>query len=163
MTTITPCLWFDGQAEEAARFYSSVIPGSRVDKVERSAVDYPAGKAGDVLLVLFTLAGAPYQALNGGSTYRFTPAVSLSVSCADQAEVDRIWDALLADGGAPMACGWLTDRYGLSWQIVPAAFERLMRSGDKAGIARAMTAMMGMIKLDEAALRRAFEGGEDAR
>ena len=118
MSKITPCLWFDGKAEEAARFYVSLLPDSRVDNVQRMGMDWPGGKAGGVVMVEFTLAGQPYSALYGGPHYQFTPAVSFSVSCADQAEVDRLWSAL-GDGGAPLQCGWITDRYGLSWQIVP--------------------------------------------
>jgi len=155
---ITMCLWFDGQAEEAARFYVSLLPDSRIDTVARAAGDYPAGQAGTVLLVEFTLAGQSFQALNGGPKYSFTEAISMSVSCADQAEVDRLWSALTADGGKPIQCGWLKDRYGLSWQIVPEALPRLMKSGNSEQAARVFKAMMQMVKLDVAELERAFEG-----
>jgi len=157
MSKILPCLWFDGKAEEAARLYVSLLPGSSIDHVARYTGDGPGGAAGDVLMVDFTLAGASYQALNGGPHYQFTPAISLSVACDDQAEVDRLWDGLL-DGGAPQQCGWLTDRYGVSWQIVPRAFIEMMKSPETAKVARATQAMMGMVKLDVAALRRAFDG-----
>ncbi len=113
---LTTCLWFDGQAEEAARFYVSLLPDSRIDAINRAPGDYPAGQAGKVLLVEFTLAGQKFQALNGGPQFQFTEAISMSVSCADQAEVDRLWSALTADGGKPAQCGWLKDRYGLSWR-----------------------------------------------
>ncbi len=155
---LTTCLWFDGQAEEAARFYVSLLPDSRIDAINRAPGDYPAGQAGKVLLVEFTLAGQKFQALNGGPQFQFTEAISMSVSCADQAEVDRLWSALTADGGKPAQCGWLKDRYGLSWQIVPEALPRLMASGDREQAARVFKAMMQMVKLDVAELERAASG-----
>ncbi|MEN3952086.1 VOC family protein [Iodidimonas sp. SYSU 1G8] len=157
MSRISHCLWFDGKAEEAARFYVSLLPDSRIDSVIPYSVDGPGGAAGKVMLVEFTLAGLSYQALNGGPHYQFTPAISLSVTCEDQAEVDRLW-AALCDGGTPVQCGWVTDRYGLSWQVVPRAFIDMMKSPDKAAVRRATAAMMTMIKLDVAALERAFAG-----
>ena len=156
--TISPCLWFDGRAEEAARFYTSLFPDSRIDHVWRSTVDYPGGKTGDVLFVEFTLAGLGYQALNGGPFTSFTDAISLSVSCRDQAEVDRLWQALTADGGKPVQCGWLKDKFGVSWQIVPEELTEMMRDKDPRRVRPVMEAMMGMVKLDVAALRRAYEG-----
>jgi predicted 3-demethylubiquinone-9 3-methyltransferase (glyoxalase superfamily) len=141
---IAPCLWFDGKAEEAARFYVSLLPDSRSDAV------LPFG-------VEFTLAGAGYISLNGGPNYQFTPAMSLFVSCADQAEVDRLWDAL-CDGGSPQRCGWVTDRYGVSWQIVPAALGRMMKDRDPERVRRVTEAMMTMIKLDIHALETAYRG-----
>ena len=155
---ISPCLWFDGNAEQAARFYTSVFPDSRIDHVGLSTVDYPGGKAGDVLLVELTLAGLSYQALNGGKfDSAFNDAISLSVSCKDQAEVDRIWDALTADGGKPVQCGWLKDKFGVSWQIVPEEFVVMLRDKDSRKVKRAMEAMMKMMKLDVATLRKAFD------
>jgi predicted 3-demethylubiquinone-9 3-methyltransferase (glyoxalase superfamily) len=154
---IAPCLWFDRQAEEAARFYTSIFADSSIDYVQRSALDYPGGKAGDVILVEFTLAGSSYQALNGGGQQPFNDAISLSVSCRDQPEVDRFWDALLAGGGKPIQCGWLKDKYGVSWQVVPEEFVSMMRDKDPKRAARAMGAMMQMVKLDLAKLRRAVE------
>jgi predicted 3-demethylubiquinone-9 3-methyltransferase (glyoxalase superfamily) len=154
---ITPCLWFVGRAEEAAKFYTSIFPNSRIDYVERSTVDYPGGKEGDVILVSFTLAGLSYQALNGGPHDAFNDAISLSVSCRDQAEVDRIWDALTAGGGKPVQCGWLKDKFGVSWQIIPEEFLAMMRDRDRRKSRRVMEAMMEMVKLDVAALRRAFD------
>jgi predicted 3-demethylubiquinone-9 3-methyltransferase (glyoxalase superfamily) len=154
---ITPCLWFVDNGLEAAELYVSLIPNSRVDKVMHAPTDYPGGKAGDVLLVEFTLAGQSYQALNGGEHDRFNDAISLSVACEDQAEVDRLWDALTADGGQPVQCGWLKDKYGLAWQIVPEALPRLMRSGSPAQSQAVMQAMMPMVKLDVAALQQAYD------
>ena len=155
---IAPCLWFATEAEEAARFYVSTFPNSRVDHVMRSAVDWPGGKAGEVLFVAFTLHGQPYQALNGGKHDAFNDAVSLSVSCRDQAETNRLWDALIEGGGKAVQCGWLIDRYGLRWQIVPQEFMEMMQSAEGEQPRRLMTAMMGMVKLDVAALKRAYDG-----
>jgi len=119
MSKITPCLWFDGEAEEAANFYVSLLPDSKIEVVQRNSVDSPGGKAGTVLVVEFTLGGQRFIALNGGMRFEYTHAVSFKIDCADQVEVDRLWDALLANGGQAERCGWLKDRYGLSWQIVP--------------------------------------------
>jgi predicted 3-demethylubiquinone-9 3-methyltransferase (glyoxalase superfamily) len=154
---ISPCLWFDGNAEHAARFYVSVFPESRVDHVQRSAVDYPGGKVGEVILVEFTLAGLTYQALNGGPHDKFNDAISLSVTCKDQAEVDKLWDALTADGGKPVQCGWLKDKFGVSWQIVPEELRILLRDKDPDKSRGVMQAMMQMVKLDVATLRRAHD------
>ncbi len=153
---IAPCLWFDDQAEEAAKFYVSLIPDSRIDAVVRTPIDYPGGAAGVVLVVEFTLGGRPFIGLNGGPKFPFTEAVSFSIDCEDQAEVDRLWDAL-CEGGKPVQCGWLKDRYGLSWQIVPRAMKELLADPDRGRASRAMQAMMGMVKLDIAALRRAAD------
>ena len=158
MSKITPCLWFDGVAEEAANFYVSLLPDSRIDKVQRSPADNPSTPEGAVLVVEFTLAGQPFMGLNGGPQFPFTEAVSFSISCEDQAEVDRLWDALTADGGKPVQCGWLKDRFGLSWQIVPKAMAKLLGGPDKAGAKRTMQAMMKMVKLDVAELERAYRG-----
>ena len=151
-----PCLWFNGQAEDAARFYVSVLGGELGD-ISRYGEGAPL-PAGTALLVDFTLRGVAFQALNGGPTYALSPAVSLSVTCKDQPELDRTWDALLADGGQASRCGWLTDRFGLSWQIVPQGMAELFAGPDAAGAARAMGAMMGMVKLDIAALEQAYRG-----
>lgn len=158
MDRITPCLWFEGNGLEAAELYVSVFPGSSIDKVHRSSVDTPGCKTGDVLLVAMTIAGRKFQALNGGPHDKFNDAVSFSVSCEDQAEVDRIWAALTANGGRPVQCGWLKDRFGVSWQIVPKRFFQLMSEGDPARSKRVMQAMMTMVKLDVAALEAAAEG-----
>lgn len=149
---IRTCLWFDGQGEEAAQFYVSLLPDSRIESVLRPA---PTGPA---LVVEFTLAGAPYMTLNGGPQFPHTPAASISVLTKDQAETDRLWDALLAGGGEEGMCAWLTDRFGVSWQIVPEALPRLLGAEDKAAAGRAQAAMMQMGKIDIAALEAAFEG-----
>src|SRR5947199_4984819 len=120
MSKISPCLWFDGEAEEAAKFYVSLLPDSRIEKVQENTVDSPAGTAGSVLVVEFTLVSQRFMALTGGKPFDFTHAISFKIDCADQAEVDRLWDAL-SDGGSVERCGWLKDRYGVSWQIVPTA------------------------------------------
>jgi predicted 3-demethylubiquinone-9 3-methyltransferase (glyoxalase superfamily) len=158
MSKISPCLWFDGEAEEAAKFYVSLLPDSRIEKVQKNPVDGPAGKAGTVLVVEFTLAGQRFLALNGGTRFEYTHAVSFMIDCADQAEVDHLWDALSSNGGSVERCGWLKDRYGLSWQIVPTVLPELLGGPDAAGRQRAMQAMLQMIKLDIAGLKRAYEG-----
>jgi predicted 3-demethylubiquinone-9 3-methyltransferase (glyoxalase superfamily) len=158
MQKTTPCLWFNGQAEEAAAFYVSLLPGSTIDRVFRSPTDTPSGPAGSVLTVEFTLAGIQYLALNGGPQYSFTPAVSFQIHCEDQAETDRIWSAIKENGGTEVACGWITDRFGLSWQIVPVRLEELIKDPDPARAQRAMEAMMTMVKIDIAALERAAGG-----
>ena len=154
---IIPCLWFDKQAEEAAGFYVSVLPGSHIDAVIRAPGDYPAGKAGDVLLVEFTLAGCRYTALNGGPYFNFTEALSLQIDCEDQAEVDRLSDALSAVPEAEQ-CGWVKDRYGLSWQVVPSAMNRFLADPDPALRKRVFEAMMHMKRLNIAELERAARG-----
>ena len=158
MSKISPCLWFAGEAEEAANFYVSLLPDSKIEMVQRNTVDSRAGKAGTVLVVQFTLAGQRFMALNGGKAFDFTHAISFKIDCADQAEVDRLWNALLADGGTAEQCGWLKDRFGVSWQIVPTALVKYLGGSDRAGAQRAMQAMMGMVKLDIEGLRRAYEG-----
>ena len=152
---ITPCLWFDGNAEEAVRFYVSVFANSSVDDEQRATIDYPGGKEGAVLLIKFTLAGQGYLALNGGPHDTFNDAISLSVDCEDQAEVDRLWNALIAEGGKPVQCGWLKDTYGLSWQIVPRRLPELLSDPDTAKAKRVMQAMMQMVKIDVAKLEAA--------
>ncbi|MGQ3043382.1 MAG: VOC family protein [Brevundimonas aurantiaca] len=152
---IVPCLWFDGEAEAATAFYVSLLPNSRITAVNRSPVDTPSGPAGSVLTVQFVLAGREYLALNGGPNFRFTEAVSFMVMTEDQAETDRLWDALTADGGSENACGWLKDRWGLSWQITPRRLMELTTDPDPARAKAAMQAMMDMIKIDVAALNRA--------
>lgn len=158
MSKICPCLWFGGDAEEAVNFYVSLLPDSRIETVQRNSVDSPGGKAGTVLVMEFTLAGQRFMALNGGVKMEYTPAVSFKIDCADQAEVDRLWDGLLSDGGTPERCGWLKDRFGVSWQIVPNALPKYLGGSDRAGAQRAMQAMLGMVKLDIEGLRRAYEG-----
>ena len=157
MRALYPCLWFDGNAEEAAEFYASVVPNSHVDNVWRSPADTPSGPAGMVLTVDFTIAGQRLQGLNGGSDFRFNEAVSFVIECDDQAEVDRLWDALTANGGEPGPCGWLKDRFGLSWQIVPRQLMELMSDPDPDRARRAMEAMLQMGKIDVEELRRAAD------
>jgi predicted 3-demethylubiquinone-9 3-methyltransferase (glyoxalase superfamily) len=154
MQKITPCLWFDGDAEEAANLYVSLFPDSRIDKVMRSPADTPSGPEGSVLTVEFTLAGQQFVGLNGGPQFRFNEAVSFQVDCADQAEVDRLWEALSADPSAEV-CGWIKDRFGLSWQIIPRALPELLGDPDPDRARRAMEAMLKMKKIDVAELERA--------
>jgi len=154
MAAITPCLWFDGKAEEAARFYAGLFPDSRVDAVHHAPGDYPAGKVGAVLLVEFTLMGRPFTGLNGGPHFAFNEAVSFQIPVETQAEVDRLSDALSAVPEAEQ-CGWVKDRYGVSWQIVPRQLMRLITDGDRARAKRAFDAMMQMKRIDIAAIERA--------
>lgn len=158
MSHVSTCLWFERDAEAAARFYVSLVPGSTLDHVQRGPSPWPGGEAGDVILVAFTLGGHGFQALNGGSRADYGFAASISVSCADQAEVDRLWAALTADGGAEIMCGWLRDRWGVPWQIVPEMLPRLLADPDPSVSARVFAAMQGMVKLDVAALERAARG-----
>jgi predicted 3-demethylubiquinone-9 3-methyltransferase (glyoxalase superfamily) len=159
---ITPCLWFNFNAEEAAEFYVSLFPNSRIDAVHRSPADNPSMKKGEVLLVEFTLDGRPYTGLNGGPLFPFTEAISLSIDCEDQAEVDHYWNALISGGGAESQCGWCKDKFGLSWQVVPKRMGEILSSPDRAAAERAMQAMLEMKKLDVAALEAAFSGAADA-
>lgn len=154
---VTPFLWFDTQAEDAAKFYVSLVPNSRIADVNHWAKGSPFPE-GSVMSAIFELDGRQYIALNAGPHYKLNPAFSLFVSCDDQTEVDRYWDALLADGGVPSQCGWLTDRFGVSWQIVPKALGRLLADPDPARASRAMQAMLGMVKLNVAALEAAAAG-----
>lgn len=149
---VATCLWFDDQAEEAARFYTSLLPDSRIVDDGRVDPDTPP------IMVTFTLAGTPFQALNGGPHFQLNEAASISVSTADQAETDRLWNALIADGGSESQCGWLEDRFGLSWQIVPEALPRLLGADDRAAANRAMEALLQMQKIDIARLEAAFRG-----
>ena len=150
MAKTTPFLWFDGTAEDAANLYASVFPNSTIDEV--------MGTPGSATGVRFTLDGAPFIALNGGPMYQFTPAISFQISCADQAEVDHYWEGLTAGGGEPGQCGWLKDRFGLSWQVTPQQLGSYLGGSDAAGAARAQQAMLGMGKLVIEDLRRAYEG-----
>lgn len=163
MNKITTCLWYDGAAEEAARFYVSLLPESRIEHVMRAPADNPSTPAGAVLVVEFTLAGNRFMALNGGPQFKFTEAVSFVINTEDQAETDRLWDALIADGGAPSQCGWLKDRWGMSWQVMPRRLLELMSSADAAVARRTMEAMMKMGKIDIATIEAAARGdGGDA-
>ena len=155
---IQPCLWFNGQAEEAARFYAETFADSSVDSVERAPGDYPSGKAGDVLVVTATILGMPFMLLNGGPEFKFDEAVSFQVSTEDQEETDRYWNAIVAGGGEESVCGWCKDRFGLSWQITPKRLTDLMADRNPAKSKAAFDAMMTMRKIDIALLDRAVEG-----
>jgi predicted 3-demethylubiquinone-9 3-methyltransferase (glyoxalase superfamily) len=156
MPTITPNLWFDTEAEEAAAFYVSLFPNSKIGFVSHYAEGGPR-PAGTVLTVEFVLDGQPFIAINGGPQFPFTEAISLMIECADQDEVDQYWSRLTADG-EEQPCGWLKDRYGLSWQVIPPGFVEIMSDPDPARVQRAMEAMFQMKKLDVAALRAAADG-----
>jgi predicted 3-demethylubiquinone-9 3-methyltransferase (glyoxalase superfamily) len=158
-TRIVPHLWFAEKALEAASFYVSLFPDSHVDSVTPVPADTPSGPAGSVQVVEFTLAGQRFMAMSAGPLDPFNHAISFLVNCADQAEVDRLWDALSA-GGAIEQCGWLKDRYGVSWQIVPTVLGELMKDRDPARARRVTEAMLGMKKLDVEGLRRAWRGAE---
>jgi predicted 3-demethylubiquinone-9 3-methyltransferase (glyoxalase superfamily) len=158
MARLCPCLWFNGDAEEAANFYVTLLPDSHVDRVWRSPAETPSGPAGMVLTVDFTLAGQPLQGLNGGPHFKFNEAVSFVIDCEDQGEVDRLWDALTANGGEPGPCGWLKDRHGLSWQVVPRRLDELLNDPDPDRARRAMEAMLRMGKIEVAQLEHAAAG-----
>ena len=154
---IQPCLWFDGNAEEAARFYADTFPESRVGAIHKAPEDYPAGKKGDVLLVETTILGMPFVLLNGGPEFKFNEAVSFQVATDDQAETDRYWKAITQGGGEESVCGWCKDRFGLFWQITPKRLTQLLSQGGETA-SRAFKAMMDMKNIDIAALDRAVEG-----
>jgi predicted 3-demethylubiquinone-9 3-methyltransferase (glyoxalase superfamily) len=157
MPKISPFLWFDTQAEEAANFYVGVFPRSKIVDVSRYGEAGP-GRKGSVMTVTFQLDGQEIIALNGGPQFKFTEAISLSVDCKSQDEVDRYWSALIEGGGKEGPCGWLTDRFGLSWQINPTVLGEMLRDPDPAKAKRAMEAMLQMKKIDIAALQRAYDG-----
>jgi predicted 3-demethylubiquinone-9 3-methyltransferase (glyoxalase superfamily) len=158
MSKITPCLWFDGKAEEAAAFYTSVFPDSHIDKVVTTPTDTPGNKAGDVITVEYTLFGdSTFIGLNGGPDFKFDEAVSFVVPCEDQAEVDHYWDTLVQGGGEHSVCGWLKDRFGVAWQVTPRQLNEMTESPDREAAARAMEAMLKMTKIDIEKLREAYE------
>jgi len=154
---VSTCLWFDRNAEEAVAFYVSLIEGSRILGLTRYG---PGGHMpeGTVLTIAFELAGTEFTALNGCPHFTFSEASSMVVKCASQAEIDRIWDAILADGGTEQQCGWIKDRFGLPWQVIPAALGRMLQDPDRAAVDRAFAAIMGMVRLDIAAIEAAFAG-----
>lgn len=156
MPTITPCLWFDTEGEEAASFYVSVFPNSRITEVAHYGEGGPR-PAGTVMTVAFELDGEPFTALNGGPQFSFDEAISFEITCEDQGEVDHYWDAL-TDGGEESQCGWLKDRFGVSWQVVPKALPELLADPDAERARRVMEAMLTMKKIDVAALRSAYDG-----
>jgi predicted 3-demethylubiquinone-9 3-methyltransferase (glyoxalase superfamily) len=156
MQKISPFLWFDSQAEEAAKFYVSIFKNSRIVNVSRFGEAGP-GPAGTVMALTFELEGQKFLALNGGPLFKFTEAISLFVDCETQAEVDELWSKLLAGGGKEDQCGWLKDKYGLSWQIIPRVLMEMLQDKDAAKSQRAMKAMLQMRKIDIEALKRAYE------
>ena len=158
MDSITPNLWFHGDAEEAAEFYVSLFPDSRIDKIVRSPADNPSTAKGEVVVVEFTLAGRAFTGINGGPQYNFTEAVSFAIECDDQAELDRYWQALTEDGGSTGQCGWCKDRFGLSWQVTPKRLRELLDSPDRQAAERTMLAMLDMVKIETDELERAFRG-----
>jgi len=157
-TRIATCLWFNKNAEEAANFYAATFPDSHVTAVNKSPTDYPSGKAGDVLTVEFTVLGQPFVGLNGGPIFTFTEAVSFQVFTDTQEETDRLWNAIVSNGGQESMCSWCKDKFGLSWQIVPRALTAALADPDKAAAKRAMDAMMTMKKIDIAKIEAARRG-----
>ena len=157
MQKVTPFLSFNGQAEEAARFYVSLLPDSQIDRVIRSPMDTGGGPAGSILMVEFTLAGTQYVALNAPQ-FAFTEAVSFMIACADQAETDRLWAALTADGGSEIACGWLKDRWGITWQVTPTRLLELVTGPDRDRAGRALASIGSMTKINIAEVERAADG-----
>ncbi|QVM94719.1 MULTISPECIES: VOC family protein [unclassified Pseudomonas] len=154
----TICLWYDGTALEAATFYAKTFPDSKVGAVHRAPGDFPSGKEGDVLTVEFTVLGIPCVGLNGGPMFTHSEAFSFQVATEDQAETDRLWDAIVGNGGQESACGWCKDKWGLSWQISPRVLVEAITSTDRAAAKRAFDAMMGMRKIDIAAIAAAVRG-----
>jgi len=158
MSKIVPSLWYSDKAVEAAKFYVSLLPDSRIDGVTDLPADSPSGPAGSVQLVEFTLSGQSFMAMNAGPFDPFNHAISFVINCADQAEIDRLWDAL-SKGGTIEQCGWLKDRYGVSWQIVPTVLGEMMKDSNRARAKRVAEAMLKMVKIDIAALKKAYDGG----
>ena len=155
MSKIMPSLWYAENAEEAASFYVSLLPDSRIDSVTDLPTDSPSGPAGSVQIVEFTLAGRPFMAMNAGPLDPFNHAVSFVINCAGQAEIDRLWEAL-SKGGSVEQCGWLKDRYGVSWQIVPTVLSEMMKDSDRARAKRVADAMLNMVKIDNDGLKKAY-------
>lgn len=154
----TICIWYDGAAEEAAHFYAKTFPDSSVDAVHRAPADYPSGRQGDVLTVLFTVLGIPCLGINGGPMFTHSEAFSFQIATQDQAETDRYWDAIIGNGGAASACGWCKDKWGISWQITPVALTAAVTDPDPAAAKHAFEAMMEMGKIDIAAIEAARFG-----
>jgi predicted 3-demethylubiquinone-9 3-methyltransferase (glyoxalase superfamily) len=159
MSKVSTCLWFGKDVEAAIRLYVSLVPDSGIEHIQRAPAAWPGGKAGDVVMVSFTLGGQSFQALNGGAPADYGFAASISVTCADQAEIDRLWSALTAEGGSEIQCGWLRDKWGVPWQIVPEMLPRLLADPDPTVRERVFAAMTRMVKLDVAALERAAVNG----
>ena len=155
---IFPFLWYAKEAEEAAAFYASIFPDSRVDRVTTMQSESPSGPPGSVKVVDFTLFGQPYQAMSAGKHHEVNDAISFTVLCEDQAELDRYWDAIEKNGGKPQACGWIIDKFGVRWQIVPRVMDEMMADKDPVRSKRATDAMLKMVKFDIAELKKAYEG-----
>ena len=162
MTRIIPSLWYNTQAEEAAKFYASILPNSKVDSVSALPADSPSGPAGSVKVVEFTLLGQPFFAMSAGPLEDFNHSISFQVECENQAEIDRLWNALGA-GGTIEQCGWLKDRYGLCWQIIPKILGEMMKDPDRARAKRVAEAMLKMVKLDIAGLQQAYTADDGGR
>lgn len=158
MNKITPCLWFEKEAEAAANYYVSLLPESHIIQLQKSPTDYPGGKQGDVLVVYFQLAGQSFMALNGGLRFEYNNSVSFSIDCKDQDEIDRLWNRILTDGGTEQQCGWINDKYNVPWQITPSDLPRMLADPDPAKAQRVFQAMMTMVKIDIAALHKAYAG-----
>jgi 2-polyprenyl-6-hydroxyphenyl methylase/3-demethylubiquinone-9 3-methyltransferase len=156
----TICLWYDHDAEDAAKFYAATFPDSKLGAVRRAPADYPSGKKGDVLTVEFTVAGVPCIGLNGGPLFKHSEAFSFQIATDDQAETDRLWNAVIGNGGQASECGWCKDRWGLSWQITPRALTAALADPDRAAAKRAFDAMMTMGKIDIAAIEAARRGSK---
>lgn len=154
----TVCLWFDGHAEEAANFYAETFPNSSVGEISRAPGDFPDGKQGEALTVEFTVAGIPCIGINGGPAFRHSEAFSFQIATDDQTETDRLWNAIVENGGQASACGWCKDKWGLSWQITPRALSNAIKASDRAAAKRAFDAMMQMTKIDIAAIDCALRG-----
>jgi 2-polyprenyl-6-hydroxyphenyl methylase/3-demethylubiquinone-9 3-methyltransferase len=154
----TVCLWYDGDAEEAARFYAETFPDSSVDRVDSAPADYPSGKEGDPIVVWFTVMGIPCMGLNGGPEFKHNEAFSFQVATKDQEETDRYWNAIVGNGGEESMCGWCKDKWGVSWQITPVALTEAISDPDQAAAKRAFEAMMDMQKIDIAAIEAARRG-----
>ena len=159
MQTITPCLWFDTEGEAAAEHYTSIFPNSKILEIGRYSEAGPRA-AGEVMIVAFELDGQRFTALNGGPEFKHSEAISFQIACETQEDVDYYWEKLTADGGEESVCGWLKDKYGLSWQVIPRQLPRMLASRDRAAAERAMQAMLKMVKIDIAELERAYNGVE---